>query len=180
MTGRRRWLAVLGLSAGLLLAAPAQAAEVTRAGRVANTNGDPLRMRAAPDPSAPIVKRLGPDWRVTIVGAPSPDGRWLRVEHTGQTGYVAVGYIALVDVEEAAPAAGGTPRPGRVATTDGLNLRLRAAPSGEAAIIKRLGPGWQVTIVDGPVTDEAGAAWLKIEHTGTLGWAAAAYIAAAD
>ncbi len=64
-----------------------------------------------------------------------------------------------------------------MATTDGLNLRLRAAPSAEATIIKRLGPGWQVTILDGPATDASGTAWLKLEHTGTLGWAAAAYIA---
>ena len=106
-------------------------------------------------------------------------GRWLRVEHAGQTGYVAVGYIALLEVPAAGPAAGTTLHPGRVATTDGLNLRVRAAPSSTAAIVKRLGPDWQVTIVDGPVTDEAGTAWVKIEHIGTQGWAAAAYIAAA-
>lgn len=175
MARRWQWVAVLALLAGLMLAGPAQAAPGGRVGRVANTGGENLRLRAAPATDAAIIKRLGPGWHVTIIGEPSPDGHWLRVEHAGQIGYVAVGYIALVDPETT-----GEPRTGRVANTGGANLRVRAQAGLDAPIVKRLGPGWQVTILEGPVADATGATWLKVEHTGTTGWAAAAYIAEAE
>jgi cell wall-associated NlpC family hydrolase len=64
-----------------------------------------------------------------------------------------------------------------VTNTDGANLRLRAAPRSDGEIVKRLGPGWQVTILAGPVTDDRGTAWVRLEHAGTTGYAAAAYVA---
>ena len=175
MTRRRTWAAGLALVASLVWTLPAQAGEVVRAGRVVNTSGDNLRVRAAPSAGAPILKRLGPGWRLTVLNAHANDGRWLRVEHGGTVGYVAAQFVALDG--QPSPSGARMPRSGWVTNTDGANLRLRAAPRAEASIVKRLGPGWQVTILEGPINDAAGTAWVRVEHGGTTGYAVASYVA---
>lgn len=177
MTRRRTWVAGLALVAGLAYGGTVHAAEPARPGRVANTDGANLRVRAAPDPSAPVIKRLGPGWRLTVLGEPSRDGNWLRIEHGGTIGYVAVGYVAVDDTgaDTAAPVTPATvaaPRAGWVANTEGAALRLREAPDLSAPIRKRLEPGWQVTVLE----SAPGGEWLKVEHGGTTGYVAADYI----
>lgn len=193
VTRQRTWVAGLALIAVLASADPVAADESVRYGRVANTDSQNLRLRAAPHATAPIVKRLGPGWRISIIGNPTADGRWLKVEHAGAVGYVAVGYVALEDSNGTPPPAAPAPppaapapppaapapppasgRPGQVVNTNGANLRLRAAPNATAAILKRLGPGWQVT-----VTGEAPNGWLKVEHGGAVGYVAAEFVAIA-
>jgi cell wall-associated NlpC family hydrolase len=170
-------VAGLALVAGLAYGGTVHAAEPARPGRVANTDGANLRVRAAPDPAAPVIKRLGPGWRLTVLGEPSRDGRWLRIEHGGTIGYVAVGYVAVVEEADPAapvtPATVDTPRTGWVANTEGAALRLREAPELSAPVRKRLEPGWQVTVLGG----QPGEPWLRVEHGGTSGYVAADYIA---
>lgn len=162
--------------------AGASPAEPRRSGRVVNTDGANLRVRAAPDDGAPILKRLGPDWGLMLLGQPTGDGRWQRVEHGGVVGYVAAAYVTEVaapaPLASAPPApAASAPRAGWVANTEGATVRLRAAPSADAPIVKTLGPGWRVTILEGPITGGDGTAWVGIEHGGASGYVAAAYIA---
>ena len=166
----RTWAVALALLVALTTAPPISAEEAERPGRVVNTEGAALRLRAAPDAQAPILKRLGPDWRL-MVGDPSPDGKWLRVEHGGTRGYVATGYVALEDASPSTPTA---PRAGQVSNTAGANLRLRASASLDAPIIKRLGPAWSVTVLGAATID---GRWLRVEHGGTIGYAMADYIA---
>jgi uncharacterized protein YraI len=87
-------MAGLALAAILVGGDPAIAME-PRYGRVANTDGANLRMRAAPGANAAIVKRLALGTRLTVMGGPTADGRWLQIEHGGTTGYVAASYVEL-------------------------------------------------------------------------------------
>ena len=105
MTRRRTWMVGVALAASLAYVGAVDASEPARPGRVANTDGSNLRVRAAPSLDAPIVKRLGPGWRLTVLGEPSADGQWLRVEHGGTVVYAAVGYVAIEDVQAAEPSA---------------------------------------------------------------------------
>lgn len=184
MTRRRTWAAGLALAASLAYVLPATAAEPVRPARVTTTDGLNLRVRALPDAQAPIVKRLGPGWRMNVIGEPVGDGRWLRVEHSGTTGYVAAEYVSFEGAAEgpgrpAAPAAavtvaGGQPRPGFVTNTDGANLRMRSAPEMDAPIIKRLGPAWRLGVLGAAGAD---GRWLQVQHDGAVGYVAAEYIA---
>ena len=176
---RRAWAAGLALAASLAYGLPVEAQEAGRVGRVVNTEGGALRVRAAPDTGAPILKRLGPGWRLTVLGNHGGDGSWLRVEHGGTIGYVAAEFVALDDGVNPSTAPARASRSGWVTNTDGANLRLRAAARPTAEILKRLAPGWQVTILEGPFTDASGAAWVRLEHAGTTGFAAAEYVAGA-
>ena len=171
-------------------------------GRVATTEGSLLRLRAAPSLEAEVLKMLAQDWLVTVLAETTTDQPWARVEHAGIIGYAAAEYIALgaapapVPTPESAAPIPSTPTPaprpatstpeptpldepraGWVANTDGVVLRLRTDPSVEAEIIKTLGPGWQVTLLTEPVASSDGTSWVRLEHGGSLGFAAAAYIA---
>jgi cell wall-associated NlpC family hydrolase len=165
-------VAGIALAASLAYIGTVDASEPARPGRVANTDGSNLRVRAAPSLDAPIVKRLGPGWRLSVLGDPSGDGQWLRIEHGGTVGYVAVGYVAIGE-GEAAPAPDAAARDGWVANTDGAALRLRETPELGAAILKRLEPGGRLTVLSEPV---GGGQWLKVQHGATTGYVAAEFV----
>ncbi|MCC6626240.1 MAG: C40 family peptidase [Chloroflexi bacterium] len=177
MTRRRTWVAGLAIAASLAYVSTGHAAEPARPARVANTDGAALRLRAAPSADAPIVKRLGPGWRLTVIGGASDDGHWLRVEHGGTTGFVAVGYIAFEEpdaIASASPATGGdTVRAGYVANTEGGALRLRSSPAVDAPIMRRLESGARVSVIGSPVN---GGQWLRVTHGDQTGYVSAAFI----
>jgi hypothetical protein len=79
--------------------------------RVATTDGQPLDMRAGPALGHPLVTRLAPDERVTVIAEPQSDGvtRWVPVRTSnGLLGWVPDQYIAPVVTIGAEP----VPSPG--------------------------------------------------------------------
>jgi hypothetical protein len=96
--------------------------------------------------------------------------------NAGTNGYVAAEFVGFDDHGATAPPPVAT-RAGWVANTDGARLRVRTAPRVDAEIVTRLEPGWRVTILEGPLTAADGSAWVRLEHGGITGYAAAAFVA---
>jgi hypothetical protein len=79
--------------------------------RVANTDGEPLNLRAGPDPTQPVVARLDPDEIVTVIGPPQVAGttRWLPVSTAAnQIGWISDQYAVPV-LAAAPPTSSPTP-----------------------------------------------------------------------
>jgi hypothetical protein len=67
--------------------------------RVATADGQPLDMRAGPGLGHPVVSRLAPEERVTVIAEPQSDGfaRWVPVRtSSGVLGWVLDQYVAPV------------------------------------------------------------------------------------
>jgi uncharacterized membrane protein len=87
---------------------------------------DVLNIRASPDPSAPILGALAPDARGIEVVGYDDSGRWARINHAEQSGWVALRYLAYrIDVWQP----GGLPATLRCFGTEPF-WSLRAAGDG--------------------------------------------------
>ncbi|MCX7623551.1 MAG: SH3 domain-containing protein [Thermomicrobium sp.] len=167
--------ACLALLAAAVLLTPALAANdlVTGTlGQVAGTNGDGVNVRSAPGRDAERVGGLPEGARVTILEGPqsASDGSlWYKVQAPGLEGWVLADYLAA-----AVPAAGDTVR---VTGTAGYGLRLRAAPSADAAVLAIMPEGGHAQVTGAPVTDGSGTEWVPLRYEGNDGFAARAYLA---
>jgi cell wall-associated NlpC family hydrolase len=75
----------------------ASAPKLVGFGKVANTDGDPLRMRTAPNTGGDVISMLDPDTSVAIKQGPVTDKAgivWYQVSANGQTGWVMAQYLA--------------------------------------------------------------------------------------
>jgi cell wall-associated NlpC family hydrolase len=89
-----------------------------------------------------------------------------------------IGALAL-----AMPVAADTDLPiggqAQVYYTDGEGVRIRERASVHSDTLKVLEEGWRVTVLQGPVTGEDGAAWFNVSHVGTTGYIKADYLTTA-
>ncbi len=75
---------------------PKQAAKLTGFAKVANTDGDPLRMRSAASKDGKVITTLAPDTNVAIKQGPLTDTDkvvWYQVSANGVTGWVMGQYL---------------------------------------------------------------------------------------
>jgi cell wall-associated NlpC family hydrolase len=178
-------------------AAPAQAKapaapKLDGFAKVANTDGDPLRVRSAANTSGSVITNLAPGTSVAIKAGPVTDKSgtsWYQVSGNGTTGWVMAQYLAQakapVQPAAAPPAAAPAQRPvaaisgfAKVANTDGDSLRMRSSASRNASVITNLAPGTSVAVKEGPV-DKDGVAWYQVTAGGTTGWVMGQYLAQA-
>ena len=143
--------------------APAQAGQ-TSAWRIADTNGVPARVRAAPSLTAVVVMRLEPGTVVEPLGETvSADGyQWRRISVAGSEGWIATSLL----LEPAVP-----PHPPvyKVAAVGERGLNVREGPSTASAIVGSLREGEVVERVDGPREGE-GRQWLLVRTDTVTGW----------
>lgn len=150
----RHTLSRLLLAAGMLLASPltfaiqghAQELAPGATGTVANTGGEPVLLRNAPDWNAATVASYAEGTPLQVAEGPLYDANgsaWLGVVIDGAFGYIPAGYLvaervpavqpAEVATELAAPAPEqGPARPTTIATAD---LNFRAEPGNDSAIL---------------------------------------------
>ncbi|HKP51952.1 MAG TPA: NlpC/P60 family protein [Chloroflexia bacterium] len=86
---------------------PKQAAKLTGFAKVANTDGDPLRMRSAASKDGKVITTLAPDTSVAIKQGPLTDADkvvWYQVSANGVTGWVMGQYL----VQSQAPSKAAT------------------------------------------------------------------------
>lgn len=86
---------------------PKQAAKLTGFAKVANTDGDPLRMRSAASKDGKVITTLAPDTNVAIKQGPLTDADkivWYQVSANGVTGWVMGQYL----VQSQAPSKAAT------------------------------------------------------------------------
>jgi uncharacterized protein YgiM (DUF1202 family) len=106
-----------GTSAETSVASTATTAKLTGSAQVANTNGDPLRMRSAPSTSSSVLTLLSPGATVVIQAGPQSDATgtaWYKVTAKGYTGWVMAQYLVQAQAATQPEAKSATPK---VATT---------------------------------------------------------------
>src|SRR5688572_4282244 len=80
--------------------APPTTPKLTGTARVANTNGDPLRMRSAPSTDGRVLTLLNPGATVTIQDGPVTDNTgttWYKISAKGLTGWTMAQYLAKAE-----------------------------------------------------------------------------------
>lgn len=159
---------------------PGSELTVGQPARVSAPNG--LNMRGEARSTSNLVLQLGTGQRVNVVNGPVSNGgfTWWQVEDAqGNRGWVADGDDETVwlspQVGEPQPV-GRPPRIGdrvRVTMDSGLQLTIRALPGTDGPLIKRVNPGQEFTVINGPQIAN-GFSWYQIRaDNGTLeGWAA--------
>jgi uncharacterized protein YgiM (DUF1202 family) len=78
----------------------ASTTKLTGYARVANTDGDPLRMRATPGTRGTVLTFLSPDTVVAVKHGPVTDDAgiaWYQITINGRTGWVMAQYLAQAD-----------------------------------------------------------------------------------
>jgi cell wall-associated NlpC family hydrolase len=143
-------------------------------GQVANTDGEGVRIREAPDVASDTLKVLDEGWRVTVLAGPvtGDNGKpWYKIHHGGTSGYILAEFLTT-----ATGATGGL-LPGetaQISTDDGTMLRLRAEVDGEVLIT--MPDGARVPVLAGPATDASNRRWYQLNYEGQKGWALGAYL----
>lgn len=151
--------------------------------RVANTDGDGVRLRAEPDAKADPILTLNENWLVTIKGGPFNDKQgnsFYKVEWSNRTGYAMTQYLVYAGKNSGASASKGKSIPinsqVRVTGTSGDGVRLRQQPNVNAPTITILNETYLLTVLGGPFNDNQGNSFFKVEWTGYTGYVSADYL----
>lgn len=179
-----------GWCAAVWLAEPvAGAGPTTRAGNTAGNSrsvdqtGD-LNLRATPGLFGTILAVIPAGAVVTLRGDEAyADGlTWNLVIYNGIVGWVASNFLQGSGGATAAEdgSAGWAKLEvgsnAQVVGTDGYDLRMRDGIGPNAPIFRTVPANAVVTVVNGPLADETGAAWYGISYDGLYGWAAGQYL----
>ena len=125
LVGKTLRTAVFSVSAVLLLAVSAFAAEDGIAVAIGATTGSSLRLRSEPSLSASVITMLDEDVPVAVLDN-TLDG-WYKINYNGNTGFVSADYM-LIDQDNIFDAYG------RV-EGDGVNVRASASTDSEALTV---------------------------------------------
>jgi uncharacterized protein YraI len=154
---------------------------------VRGTDGDGVRLRAAPDLDAGVLLVLPEGTAITPTGASqqASDYAWTPVQVGDATGWVASNYLSTAGTAPQALAAGpaipvAVGNHATVVDTDGMDLRMRDGYGLAAPVFAYVPAGAVVAVVNGPEPDAAGAPWYGVDYDGVLGWVAGQYLAPTD
>ncbi len=149
--------------------------------RVANTDGDGVRMRTEPSAGAEIMLTLKENWLVTIKGGPFKDNQgnsFYKIEWSNRTGYAMTQYLSYAGKNSGASGGKSLPIGGqaRIGGTGGDGVRMRQQANVAAPTMTILGETYLVTVLGGPFNDSAGNSFFKVEWTGYSGYVSASFL----
>ena len=161
---------------------------------ISGTDGYGLRLRDGASIEAGILTVMSEGDVVTILAGGIYDDAgtaWSQVDYYGTVGYAASAYLSGGGGgigEEPAPVAPDPVSTGGlsiganavVSGTGGGGLNLRTEAWYGASVMTIIADGNVVTIIDGPVTDDAGNAWYQVDYSSTIGWVHGGYLAWTD
>lgn len=67
-----------------------------------------------------------------------------------------------------------------VANADGANVRIRDGASLDATPLTKVPEGTDLTIIEGPIADDDGTTWFRVDADGVIGYIAADFVATDD
>lgn len=152
--------------------------------RVANTDGDGVRMRAEPDVKSSPMLTLNENWLVTIKGGPFNDKQgnsFYKVEWSDRVGFAMSQYLVYAGKNSGSSKGKSLPLNSqvRVSGTSGDGVRLRQQPNVNAPTITILNETYLITVLGGPFNDNQGNSFFKVEWTGYTGYVSADYLTTA-
>jgi len=160
--------------------AAAPAGELTGSARVANTDGDQLRVRAAPTtgPTGQILKMLDPGTTVGILAGPVTDDTgivWYQIKTGSITGWAMAQYLVQAEAAQAAQPASAPAHPASTGTPTMTQYRqwmeeARVAYPYRQTVDKM----WRVMMCESggsPRASGGGGAWLGLFQYAPGTWA---------
>lgn len=162
-------LAETGLSAG----SPA---------RVANTDGDGVRLRESPNTGDNIIQTIDENELVMIRGGLTKDKQgnsFYKIEYNGKTGYAMAQYLIFAGktTKGVTPLAVGSP--GKIVNTDGDGVNMRQQANSGASVLNVLPEGALFTVMGGPFADKQGNNFYRVDFNGQAGYVTIAYVGSA-
>ncbi|MBN9388441.1 MAG: C40 family peptidase [Chloroflexi bacterium] len=150
--------------------------------RVANTDGDGVRFREAPDTGSATITIIRENELVMIKGGQTKDSEghsFYKVEYQGKTGYAMSDY--LIFAGKAAPGVKAIPTgsPAKIVNTDGDGVNLRQQASSGSSVLAVLTENTVVTSLGGPFTDKQNNSFFRVDFKGTSGYVSIAYVGSA-
>ncbi len=147
--------------------------------RVANTDGDKLRMRDNPTAAASTLAMIDENEVVTIKGGPVKDKQgnsFYKISYNGKTGYAMAQYLISAGKvsKTVKPLPVGSPV--KISNTDGDGANLRQQASGSASVLAVLPEGTVLTVMGGPFADKQGNGFFRVDYKGQVGYVTVAYI----
>lgn len=151
-----------------------------------NADGDGVNMRSGPSTSASVIRPLGEDWQVSIVGGPVSG--FYKVEWANQQGYVSSSYLtfsgkASSSVGSHSVSNGRVLSIGgqvKVAGTGGDGVRMHQFPSAGSPTINILPETYLVSVLAGPFNDDQGNTFYQVEWAGQTGYITNSYLTPAS
>ena len=152
------------------------------AARVANTDGDKLRMRDNPAATADTIAQIDANEIVTIKGGPYKDKQgnaFYKIIYNGKTGYAMTEY--LVSAGKATKNIPTLPvgSPAKITHTDGDGANLRQQAASSAPVLAVLSENSLVTVMGGPFTDKQNNSFYRVDYKGQTGYMTIAFVDAA-
>ncbi len=150
--------------------------------RVANTDGDGVRLRESGSFAAKVLETVEENELLVIRSGLTKDSKgnnFYKVEYNGKTGYVVSQYLIYagkVSNGVKTLKAGST---GKVVNTDGDGLRMRQQANAGSGVLNVLQDGAIVTVMGGPFADKQGNNFYRVDYQGQAGYANIAYVNAA-
>ncbi len=175
-------LLIVGMVVGGRSATAFAATPITVGGKavVANTGGDPIRIRQDAGTEFPQIASAYGGQTVSVLAGPRNDtgGKsWYKVQAPGGTGWMIALYLQGTTTTQPTTATTKLTGAAHVANTGGDPLRMRSIASTSGRVLALLNASETVTIKSGPLTDTAGTSWYEITARGLTGWVMATYLA---
>jgi uncharacterized protein YgiM (DUF1202 family) len=185
-SGARKMILVLLAIFAFGIMAPAVLAESDLTSgspaRVANTDGEGVRMRQEPSVIESIIAHIDENELVIIKGGPTTDERgnsFYKVEYNGQTGYVAMQYLIFAGRVAKGIKTLPVGSAAKVVHTDGEGVNFRQQASGASSVLAVLPENTLTTIMGGPFADKQGNNYYRVDYKGQAGYISLAYLEAA-
>jgi uncharacterized protein YraI len=175
-------LVLLCLSPGV-----SSAQQIPETGVTVLANRDGVNVRLFPAIGAEVIGFVNAGWTAPATGR-SADNEWIRVDFSGQEGWVGFPAINIFGDINALPVAdprtipyGGfeSPRAGTTSATsqvmgrlDESGLRIRSGPSTAYVVLGNAPRRTELPLLGRTFNN----AWLQVNYLGTLGWVSTQYV----
>lgn len=153
-----------------------------------NADGDGVNLRSGPSTSASVVRPLGEDWQVSVIGGPV--NGFYKVEWANQQGYVSSSYLTYSGkATSSSSVSSRSVSNGRllsiggqvkVAGTGGDGVRMHQFPSSSSPTINILPETYLVSVLAGPFNDDQGNTFYRVEWAGQTGYITNSYLTPAS
>jgi peptidoglycan endopeptidase LytF len=150
--------------------------------RVANTEGDGVRLRQSATSASETLTIIPENELVTIKSGLNKDkqgNNFYKVDYQGKTGYVMSAYLILAG--KATPNIQAVPAgsPAKIINTGGDGVNLRQQASAGSSVLAVLSENTLVISLGGPFTDKQNNSFFRVNYKGQTGYVAVAYVGSA-
>jgi cell wall-associated NlpC family hydrolase len=150
--------------------------------RVANTDGDGVRFREAPNTGAATITIIPENELVTIKGGQTKDSEgnsFYKVQYQDKTGYAMSQYLIFAGKANPGVAAIPVGNPAKIVNTDGDGVNFRQQANSASSVMAVLTENTLVTSLGGPFTDKENNSFFRVDYKGTTGFVSVAYVGSA-